>query len=350
MRKRLFFIVEDLNNINPLSQSAILFSKYLDEEYDVFLFSIQPIHNGRVNENYKISPRVRIKALDVPSNKKERKEYLKTNNSLVKEMLDNVSREGDVFILFSDLIINYINDNCKKILVKGFSDTNNYDLFDEIIFTTNKEYKEECEKNNKLLNKSSVINPFPSIARDENFKFHGNKIICISKMSTKNDLIPLFKLAKGLKNNDMKFSIVLCGNSEYFDTVYDKIIEEDLDDVILLKEVKDIDQNLIESDLMFYFSKDDNYPIYLLEAISSSIPVVSYSKNKYLKEVLDDIGIYASSHEEVIEEVIHILKDKIKLAKLKFRTYEYSKNYRREVSLNKLRAIIEGLHRKYEKY
>ena len=342
MRKRLFFIVEELNSINSASLSAISFTKHLNEEYDVFLYSIQPINNGKVNVNYSINPRVRINSLDIPFDDKNRRKYLKDNKNRIIEILSNTSRKGDVYVLFCDSIVKYISSDCRKILITGFSNVESYDPFDEVIFIAKDEYEEKCATSSELRNKSSLITPFPIYERDENFKFHGNRIMCITRISESNNFEPLFNLAKGLKENGMKFSISLCGNGEHFKEVGDRICDLGLDDVINLKEIKDIDQNLIESDLMFYFSSDDSYPIHLVEAISSSVPIVSFSNNKYSKEILREIGILAHSSEEVLEKVLLILKDKIKLAKLKFKTYEYSKMFLKDVTLKQIIKIIEG--------
>ena len=69
--------------------------------------------------------------------------------------------------------------------------------------------------------------------------------------------------------------------------------------------------------------------------------MLSFSKNKYIGEIIDDVGVSAESKEDVLNKVIGILKDKIKLAKLKFKTYEHSKKYIKEKALRQIRIVIE---------
>lgn len=348
MRRRLFFIVKELNDVNSASLTAVSYASYLNEEYDVFLCSIETIRNGKINENYRVSPRVRLKSLDVPCDYKERKQYIKKYRNLIKDNIQTSSRDGDVFIMFDDELVDLLPNSCLKILITGFSSIKNYNNFDEIIFSSKKDYDELCTKHKKLNEKASIILPFPIYEREENFKFHGNRIMCISRISLDNDLRPVFDLAKGLKDNNVKFNISLCGNGDHFNEIKNQLVDNKIDDVVTLKHVEDIDKNLIESDLMFYFSDGEEYPVHVIEAISSSVPIVSFSKNKYIGEIIDNVGVSADSKEDVLDKVINILKDKIKLAKLKFKTYEHSKNYIKEKALRQIKIVIERFYKKYE--
>ena len=102
MRKRIFFIVKQLNVMGSAELVAVSFASNLNQEYDVFLYSIEKINGGKINPCYDVNPRVIIRSLNLPSDEFEQKDYLDKNGEQIASLLTMSSRENDVFILFSD--------------------------------------------------------------------------------------------------------------------------------------------------------------------------------------------------------------------------------------------------------
>ena len=88
--------------------------------------------------------------------------------------------------------------------------------------------------------------------------------------------------------------------------------------------------------------------MFLVEAMSNSIPVVSCSDNAYALDILSNVGVSVHSVGEAIEKIFTIFKDKIKLAKLRFETFEYSKRFVKETAIKEIKKNIESLVAKYE--
>ena len=348
MRKRIFFIVKQLNVMGSAELVAVSFASNLNQEYDVFLYSIEKINGGKINPCYDINPRVIIRSLNLPSDEFAQKDYLDKNGEQIASLLTMSSRENDVFVLFSDRLINHIQGNVNKILIKGFSHTKEYNHFDRVVFLTRKEFLEEISRDKLLANKASYITPFSRFSHNEDFKFHGNKIMCITRANKKFDHNYLIELAKGLKENGLKFTISVCVEGINVSDFENEIIENDLDDIIELKTMSDIKTLYSQSDLFFYFSKNRHYPLFLVEAMSNSIPVVSCSDNAYALDILSNVGVSVHSVSEAVEKIINIFKDKIKLAKLRFETFEYSKRFVKETAIKEIKKIIESLVAKYE--
>ena len=160
MRKRLFFIVKQLNKISSQELTAVSFSAYLNEEYDVFLYSIEKIIDNKINGVYEVNPRVTIRSLDLPINDNEKNNYVKNNTQLLKDTLAMSSRENDIFVMFDSLVATLVPSNTKKILIEGFVKNDNYDLFDKVIFLTREEYNQKCLELTLQKDKFAYIIPY----------------------------------------------------------------------------------------------------------------------------------------------------------------------------------------------
>ena len=100
-------------------------------------------------------------------------------------------------------------------------------------------------------------------------------------------------------------------------------------------------KQLQESDLLLYIEEDDIYPLFLVESIACSVPVVSVSNNKYVKDILENVGIFANTISDAIENTLKMLRDKIKLSKTKFETFELSRKFSKGNAIKILKSTFD---------
>ncbi len=342
MKRRLFFIVEQLNFLGFAEIVSVSLSNYLNEDFDVFLVASESINRGKVNDFFEVHPRVRIKSLNLQKGDGLFKKYSNKQIEEIDEVLSKASRDNDIVILYNDALVKYLPLSIKKVLISGFGEYHDLSLFDCVIFFSKTDYENNCLKFPNIVNKFVYIEPFAQFSFEEDYKFHGNRILAISYFKAKDNLNRIFTLAEGLKEKGMKFKITLCGEGSKEKEFLDEIITRKLEDYVELFHYDRLHRLFQDSDIFYYFSDEEVYPLYLIEALGSSLPVVSHSTSFYPKDVLGDNGIFVSDSEQAINAIYKLLSDKIKLGKKKFETFYYSEKYSKN---NTIKTVIELLNR-----
>lgn len=342
MKKRIFFIVQQLNIAGSAEYLAALMSSHLTEDYDVFLYSLEPIEKGKVHPSFNLSPRIRLNSLNLPLDYDEKLKYISEHTEEIKEFLSHSAFENDLFFIFTRFDANLLPAICKKVWVDGFEDMDEYEKFDASIFFSQRMLKQKSEQYASIKERFIYLNPcarFPSV---EDFKFHGNHLLAITKLENKNHVELLVNLVKELKMQELKFLLTISCQGTYLDYFKELINKNDVKNNIEIVSFDEIKNGLSNADLLIYTSQSTFLPMTLVEAIVNSVPVICASKNEYAKELLQDCGVVIKE-EELINTIINILKDKIKLSKMKFATYESSHRFSTKESLKSLVKLISIL-------
>lgn len=342
MKKRIFFIVQQLNIAGSAEYLAALMALHLSEEYDVFMYSLEKINKGKVNPNFRLNSRIRINSLNLPIPYEEKLKYIDEHKDEVKEFLSHSSFENDIFFFFTRFDLSVVPSYVKKVWVDGFEDNLDYDKFDLTIFLSKMMLKRKIEELPHLQNRFIYMSPCARFDFKEDFKFHGNHLFAITKLEDEKQCDLFINLAKELKNQDLVFHLFVACIGTYLKHFKDLIAKNKLDRVIEITSFDSIQEMLANTDLFIYMSKSKFLPMTIVEAIVNSVPVVSSSKNEYAQELIQDSGIVVEE-EQIISTIINILKDKMKLSKMKFETYEYSHRFSSKDSLKSLVKLISML-------
>lgn len=336
MKKRLFFIVEQLNLAGSAEYLSVMMANHLSEEYDVFLYSISVIKKNKVHPSFEVSSRVRIKSLNLPENIDERINVFIAQKDAIRSSFEATNYGEDIYFIFAKFDVNLLPENSKKIWVDGFEDVDDYHHYDATIFFSHNMMNKVSEKYPDLQNRFVYLNPCARFNSSEDFKFHGNHLFAITKLNDSSYCDLLINLVKELINEELKFHLTIACHGVYKSYLQKSIKANKIDRYVELISFDEFQEGLKNADLLIYTSKSKFLPTTLVEAIVNSVPVICCSDNEYAKELIQDNGIILQDNSELISTIINVLKDKIKLSKMKFETYETSKRFSRKESLTAL--------------
>ncbi len=327
MKRRLIFIVQQLNRVDTAELSAVSMASELAEEFDVFLFSLEEIDNKKIHPSFKVHPRVSVRSFALPHEEKERDELLKSHGEKYRDLFSRALHGDDVFFLYSAIVLPYLPQGGRKVWMTGFEKIENYHSFDAVTFLAKEEYLEACKKNPELKERFFYVPPFSRLEGNEDYKFHGNRILLISSLEEERNPLLALKIAKELKKSNLKFLMTICGEGSLEENMKKQIVTDNLQNYAEIVPFDELHRWFMEADLFLYLAGDKFYPLMLLESITSSVPVVCMSENPYVKEILEDTGSYAENEEEIVQKILEVFRDKIRLSKKKFWAFESSKRF-----------------------
>ena len=343
MKRRLIFIVQQLNMVDTGELSAVSMANELAEEFDVFLFALEEIDNKRIHPSFKIHPRVGVRSFSLPHDHEELKKILKEDGENIRNQFEGIIHGDDVFFLYSKLIIPYLPLRGRKVWMTGFEKIDDYSFFDAVSFLSYEEYLSECEMHQNLKERFFYVPPFSRFEGLEDYKFHGNRILLISSLEKERNPFMAIDIAKKLKENNLIFLMTICGEGSLEDELNDRIIDEDLDNSVEIVPFDELHRYFKEADLFLYLAGDMFYPLMLLEAITSSVPVVSMSSNPYIQSILQNEGIYVNNEEEAVNAILYLFSDKIRLSKKKFATFGSSKRFSKKEHDEAIHKLLDSI-------
>lgn len=343
MKRRLIFIVQQLNRVDTAELSAVSMASELAEEFDVFLFSIEEIDNKKIHPSFQVHPRVGVRSFSLPHNQEELQKALIKEGEAIRDKFADAIRGDDVFFLYSKLIIPYLPKIGRKVWMTGFEKIDDYSYFDAVSFLSYDEYRNECMMHPNLQEHFFYVPPFSRFEGIDDYKFHGNRILLISSLEKERNPFMAIDIAKRLKENNLIFLMTICGEGSLEDELNDRIDELDLENCVEIVPFDELHRYFKEADLFLYLSGDMFYPLMLLEAITSSVPVVSMSSNPYIQSILDKEGIYVEDEEEAISAILSLLSDKIRLSKKKFLAFLSSKRFSKKKHDEAVHALLDSM-------
>ena len=280
-----------------------------------------------MHPTFKVHPRVSVRSFSLPHNLNELEEALKKDGKKFSDQFAGVLHGDDVFFLYSKIVIPYLPSQGRKVWMTGFEKIEDYHYFDAVSFFSYEEYQKECALHSDIQDRFFYVPPFSRFEGHEDYKFHGNRILLISSLEKERNPMMAIQIAKKLKENNLKFLMTICGEGSLEDEMNDEVIALELENCVEIVPFDELHRYFMEADLFLYLAGDLFYPLMLLEAITSSVPVISMSNNPYAHSILEDTGIYVDDNEHATEAILKIFSDKIRLAKKKFEVYESAKRF-----------------------
>lgn len=343
MKKRLFFIVEQLNLQGSAEYLAVMMGSFLSEEYDVFLLSLESINKGKVNPEFMVNSRIRINSLNLPH--ENRDQVILENRDKVKQELEKSVFEGDIFIFFTNFRVEVLPDYAKKVWVDGFEDFSDYAKFDYTIFLSKRVMEEKKQEYPDLEKRFILLNPHARLDKVENFKYYGNHLFSVTKLEDKSYIDRLIHIVNVLKEKKLKFKLTISCQGTYLKYFNQQIKENKLENIIELVPFGDLRKWFAVADLFIYTSTSKFMPMTIVESIVNSVPVICASKNQYAQELVKNSGVILKEGDDLAQVIINILQDKVNLSKMKFNTYESSYRF----ALNNPESILINIIKSLEK-
>lgn len=358
-----------------IENAVTTLANLLCNKYDVEILSVYRLYNESV---FKLDDRVKVHYIsNIKPNKKEMKYYLEKKNfnmffkgitlsiktgyvKYIKTAIELKKLDTDVIIstrtIHNYLVSKFANKNIKKIAWEHNHHNNNKKYIKKLV--------NSCKNLDYLVNVSKELSLFYK-------EYLGDKSVCIyncldyipsktSKLDSKNiiavgrlskekgfdDLLKLFKKVS-IKYPDWKLNIV--GDGMEKNNLLDLARELKLGDKVIFHgyQNKDyINDLLLNSSIYVMTSKTESFGLVLIEAMSYSIPCISYTSANGANEIISDningFLIKDRCEKDMIDKISLLIEDEKLRKKMGKNARESSKTFNGDVTLKKWIKIINS--------
>ena len=204
-------------------------------------------------------------------------------------------------------------------------------------------------KNNRIINNSTKNMIKMSFKKEKNnlkigIKNKKKNIISICRLVDQKNIFEIFQIAKELKI----YNFIILGDGYLFDKARIYIKSNNIRNVFLLGNKKDVFKYLYESELLLSTSLYEGHPISILEAMSIGLPIVASKVTGNIDTIKNNFsGLYyrlgdINSAIRCIDKIMNNIDFKLKLSNNSFLTH------RQLFSTNLMRNKYISLYKKYK--
>lgn len=358
-----------------IENAVATLANLLCTKYDVEILSVYRLYNEPV---FKLDDRVKVRYIsNIKPNKKEMKYYLEKKNfsmffkgialsiktgyvKYIKTAIELKKLNTDIIIstrtIHNYLVSKFVNKNIKKIAWEHNHHNNNKNYIRKLV--------NSCKNLDYLVNVSEELSLFYK-------KYLGNKSLCIyncldyiptktSKLDNKNiiavgrlskekgfdDLLKLFKKVS-VKYPDWKLNIV--GDGMEKNNLLDLARELKLGDKVIFHGYQNkeyINDLLLNSSIYVMTSKTESFGLVLIEAMSYSVPCISYTSANGANEIISDningFLIKDRCEKDMIDKISLLIEDEKLRKKMGKNAKESVKRFNGEITLEKWIKIINS--------
>jgi len=240
-----------------------------------------------------------------------------------------------------------------------------HNLFVDMTIAISEVIYQDCLKNN-ILKTTKVYNGIDTkkliVKKDSHANTDVLNIINVSRINhVKKGQDILIKALKICKNNGLKFKCSLVGTIHNF-TEHDRatfIYLENLikelgleEEVLFLGTRHDVPELLSQSDLFILPSRFEGFPISILEAMASRLPIIASNisgSNELIKSGVNGLLFESEDHTELADKIIYLYNNKKEMEYLAKNAYEYVQEFYIPVMYKNYCDIYENFIRKTSK-
>ena len=169
-------------------------------------------------------------------------------------------------------------------------------------------------------------------------------LINVGSMIDRKNQVFLVDVAKELKGRGLKFRLQLLGDGVNYNKVRNYISDQGLQDCIeMLGNVDDVAKRLQAADIYVHSALSEGLPLCLLEAMSASLPIVSFDVDGCRDVVIDDETGYLSMQNASMfaDKIMTIWNDKNKYKSMSLRA-------KKKGALHDIKVYVDKLLNMYE--
>ena len=346
----------------------------LSSKYEVEILSVYRLYNEPV---YYLNENVKVRYISsIKPNKKEMMYYLKKKNfsmffkglsqsiktgyvKYIKTIFEIRKLKSDIIITTRDihnsLVSHFGPKETKKIAWEHSHHNNNKKYINKIV--------KSCKNLDNLVLVSNELAEFykkylgdkvlfiPNcidIEHKDVSKLTEKNLIAIGRLSKEKGFDDLLKLYKKVSNKYPNWKLNIIGDGMQKNTLLELAKELKLGEKVVFHgfQNKDyINSVLKDSSIYLMTSHTESFGIVLLEAMSYGIPCLSYTSAQGANEIIKDketgFLIENRNEDEMIEKIESLINDEKLRKKLGKNAKEESKNYSKEVILEKWDNLIK---------
>ena len=356
---KICFLVGDINRTGGTERVSLLIANELIKKYDVTILSF----NNGMNPIFECNEKIELCSLHLEDSNgffsrkikpyTRLKKFLKTNP---QDVLINV----DVILalyslpmkLFSKIKIiswehfNFRINNGAKNRDKARKLSAKY--ADYIVVLTEAD-KNEYKRNLKI--KCPIIHIYNPIVGDIIKKENFEKIVlAIGHFNYSKNFQELVRIWQKVSVNNDDWKLVICGMGNEFEEVKKMIEDLNIKSIILPGFCKNIAEYYKKASIFAMTSRNEGFPMVLLEAQQYSIPLIAYDCFTGPSEIIEDNKngylIEYGNREEYVSKLNNLMNDIDKLKIFSNNSFEMVKKYDINNIICEWYKILENINRK----
>ncbi|MBR1376791.1 MAG: glycosyltransferase [Bacilli bacterium] len=182
---------------------------------------------------------------------------------------------------------------------------------------------------------------------DKKSKLDNKSLVSVGRLVTVkgyNDMIDVMKI---INEKDPSITLEIIGDGDLKYDLKNKVKDLKLDKNIKLVGLKDkkyINDKLAKSSLFISTSHSESFGLAVIEAMSAGVPVIAFDSAEGLTELIDNkngILIQNRNIEEMANEIIELLDDKVRIKEMGKNAYNTSLNYTKDKVYDKWLKVME---------
>ena len=342
--KKIYWIINQFNN-NDAAISCVEIANKLVQYRGISLIVLKKLDNSI---NYNVSGKIDVISLNIEDKyivDDKLNSYFKKNKKILMDKISELTTKNDLLIS-SSFLSSYIVPKGRRFLYYYTGTKNDFLSFknkllrnkhrtpDNYIFTSEL-LKKAVEKKKRYFGAYQI---YPSATSYQylDLTSKNNTISFIGSFDNYNNPLKALEVIKKIKESGLKFTFNMYGSGILEDKIKAYIKENSLiNNVNLISDYELVDA-IRKSDLIINTNNNDALPLIIIEALTQSVPVLSY-KN----ELTDDSHSIIIDSENYILEIKELFTKTKRLEKFKQNALNYSYRFSKNVIIAKWLDILE---------
>ncbi|HHG9971540.1 TPA: glycosyltransferase family 4 protein, partial [Yersinia enterocolitica] len=208
---------------------------------------------------------------------------------------------------------------------------------DAVVTLTEKDRDYWLEKNKYPEKIISIPNPLPFESKNKLTKKHSNKVLALGRLSYQKGFDLLLDIWAKVEEKNNSWTLIIAGDGEDKQLLLDKIKTLNLKNVKLLPSTPHVSDLYDQSGIYVMTSRFEGFPMVLLEAKASGLPIVAYDCNTGPSELIinneDGFLIPFADSNAFTRQLILLMNDAELRESMSLKSLKNAEKYKIEVTI-----------------
>lgn len=357
--KKIAFFGGDISHTGGTERVSIALANYLVKQgYQVVIISL----SGNTPPKFPVDDSIKLVSL---FDKKRRfslayfSVVFRLRRVLMKESIDVLIDVDTMLALFSSTAL--LGTKIKHISWEHFNYKSNLTIksrkiarkvaakyADAVVTLTEKDREYWLEENKYPEKIISIPNPLPFEPQSKLTKKHSKKVLALGRLTYQKGFDLLLDIWAKVEETNNSWVLIIAGDGEDKILLLDKIKKLSLKNVELLPSTSHVNYLYNQSSLYVMTSRFEGFPMVLLEAKASGLPIIAYDCDTGPSELIMDnedgyLVPFADSN-TFIEKLLFLMNDEDLREAMSLKSLENAEKYKIDVTIgNKWKNIIQNI-------
>ena len=357
--KKIAFFGGDISNTGGTERVSLALANYLVKDgYQVIIISL----SGNTPPKFHVDESIKIVSL---FNEKKRfslayfSVVFRLRRILIDESIDVVIDVDTMLALFSTIAL--LGTNIKHISWEHFNYKSNLNIksrklarkiaaryADAVVTLTERDRKYWLAENRYPEKIISISNPLPFEPKDKIIKKNSKAVLALGRLTNIKGFDLLIDIWAKVEENNNNWDLIIAGDGEDRQFLLDKIKTLNLKNVKLLRSTPHVNDLYDQSDIYVMTSRFEGFPMVLLEAKASGLPIIAYDCDTGPSELIinneDGFLIPFSDSNAFARQLILLMNDNDLRESMSLRSLKNAERYKIEVAIGgKWKSLIERI-------